>query len=142
MSSPSHGLRLGAMACASGHAWAWAKVQLNHQRPKVMTISLAPDPIATFAWPGVEQPLKHRTTKRRNQRNNERANEKKRLTCSQHPRFLHNGSAAVRRTSMAGPLLLAYQELDTHNSHVLRPARFQHVATLRNNGTKPQSANT
>ena len=111
MGSPSHGLGLGAMACASGHAWAWAKVQLNHQRPRVMTISLAPDPIAGFAWPGVEQSLKHRTTKRRNQRNNERTNEKEQITCNQHPRFLLNGSAAVRRTSMAGSLLFACQEL-------------------------------
>ena len=42
------------------------------------------------------------------QRTSER---KKQITCSQHPRFLLNGSAAVRRTSMAGSLLLACQEL-------------------------------
>ena len=75
-------------------------------------ISLAPDPIAGFAWPGVEQPLKHRTTKRTSQRNNERTNERKnKIACNQHPRFPLNGSAAVLRTSMAGSLLFVCPEL-------------------------------
>ena len=75
--------------------------------------------------PGVEQPLKHRTTKRTSQRNNERTNERK--TKSHAINIRGSPSMGRRQCSVHQSIwqvLFCLPTTDTYNSHACDKLRY------------------